>query len=383
MGGGAGTVINGLVVALLEKGHDVVVLADLGDEVYLRQWEQHHRDRSAKRTTTGTYPGKLHAFHVQQMLEEAQVPIPSSPSIFLQKSRSFAQALRWIYHHHVAFDIVECFDYAGVAFELLRTNVGVDVNAVDQTTGVGSYLPSTVGVAVRMHGSLQLIDQSEGRESPPDVITERSLMYLQEQMGYAGADLLFCQTSFMIPRIAEYYRVPEQRIQLAPPPLEAILDYVDEPFEQIKRTVPATWATSAAHHPTFLVYGRMQAVKGLDTIVLAALALLQSSSSSSDDDARRPYAAGVHFYFVGPDTRLVDDPDTWTSDYLKALIEPKELMSHFTFRTEPIDRLELARLSRHCYAAIFASQFETFNMVFFVGCGGGGVGGGRRMDPYS
>lgn len=312
---------------MLESGHDVVVLADFGAE-YLKEWEIYRRKSKFK--------GTLYVRHVSTVLQRQEVH--RSNSIFMTKSRSFALALKLVYDE-VPFDIVECFDYAGVAYELLRRKELVK----------DDYLPRNVMISIRFHGTLQLIDRAEKNEVDITVPSERSMMYLQERFSIYSADLLFCQTKFMISKLAAEYGANEKELLYAPAPLESILETVDEANSQLE--IAPTWHKSF----DFLIYGRFQLVKGLETIVMAAISLLRGKAQQSD--LNNP----IRFLFVGPD-QYSEDHRMLASAYLESLI-PTDLKKYFVFYPKPINRTELVAYSRKVRAAIFASKFETLNLA--------------------
>ena len=326
--GGAGVVINGLVMDLLQHGHDVVVLADFDDGA-LQEWKLHHSHRE--------FRGRLRVFHVPSLLQSSVSAIHiESKSIFLKKTRQFARALQEAYRR-VPFDIVECFDYAGACYELLRTR---DV-----------YLPADVRIVIRMHGTLQLIDRAEKKEItqfyPP---SERSLMYLQEQYGINAADALFVQSRFSVSKLAQNYNLQGKELTIAPAPLNSVLHYVDEAIERVqKERVDREFSENDR---VFLIYGRFQLVKGQEDVVHAAIQLLTQHPFS----AIRP-----KFLFVGPDV-YDETKGKMASEYLQSLVPPR-LQDNFLFRPNPIDRDLLVRYTRQMYAAIFASHFEALNLA--------------------
>src|SRR5690606_18522030 len=108
------------------------------------------------------------------------------------------------------FDLVECFDYAGVAYELLRA----------QADPSRRYLPAEVTVAVRVHGTLQLIDQAEDVVSPD---LERRVMYLMEHYSLLTADVVFCQTAILQKYVSVAYGIHPNALTPAPPPMDVIL----------------------------------------------------------------------------------------------------------------------------------------------------------------
>jgi hypothetical protein len=93
-------------------------------------------------------PSLLHSvFHLDTL-----APLKLSelhPNIFITKAQQFADGLKAL-HSQKPFDIVEFHEYAGPALEAVRL-LGTQY----------SYLPPSVKVVLRVHGSLQLIDTAE------------------------------------------------------------------------------------------------------------------------------------------------------------------------------------------------------------------------------
>ena len=339
-GGGAGVIINGLVVALLRRGHDVVVLAHMAPE----QVAAYRAAHAAAAAALG-YAGTLTVYGVDELLEGAApaVAVAPSPNIFLHRSRKFARALALAYAR-TPFDLVECFDYAGVAYELLRARAD---------PAAAPYLPPEVVVAVRVHGTLQLIDQAEDA-APTE---ERRLMYLMEQYGIVGADLVLAQTPVLRRYVSAAYGLHPNAVTLAPPPMDVILGYVDAAAAAAEAAgeIP-TWPGSR----TFLIYGRLQLVKGLETVVRAAVLLLQRLER--EPGAEDAAAAPVRFRFLGVD-QWDTEHDCLTSAYLRSLV-PREHQDAFELLVDqPADRAALVRHAASVHAAIFASAFETFNLA--------------------
>ena len=132
-------------------------------------------------------------------------PPQPSVSLFLSRSRELAVAARAAYAL-TPFDVLEVFDFGGAAFELLRSRrPRTAVDACDITEPGLPYLPASVPIVVRAHGSLQLIDLAEAADlrggeddEPTPSIT---LMYRMEQYALAAADAVFV----LSPALAEYY----------------------------------------------------------------------------------------------------------------------------------------------------------------------------------
>ncbi|KAI9136188.1 hypothetical protein BKA69DRAFT_207333 [Paraphysoderma sedebokerense] len=212
-------------------------------------------------------------------------------------------------------------------------------------TSSSSICTSKVLITVRLHGTLQLIDQSENAIA--EHTAERKLMYLQEQYALESADILWCQSTFMKRFYSTVYGLNDDNMVLSHPPMMQIL----RPFEELLNSTNPITLEVSSDHPVFLVYGRMQLVKGLETIVSGVIDLLLKSSKLK----------GGRFIFAGPDTVLLKRRIS-TSQYLQSLI-PRNLTHHFQFVLHPLTRKDLVQMSRKVRAAVFASDFETFNLA--------------------
>jgi hypothetical protein len=78
--------------------------------------------------------------------------------LFLQRAGVFAEAVGAAYER-APFDLVEFFDYAGVAYDVVRRLRRWQESAA---TSRAPLLPPHVPIVVRLHGTVQLIHQSEG-----------------------------------------------------------------------------------------------------------------------------------------------------------------------------------------------------------------------------
>lgn len=340
--GGAGVVIAALVLELLSVGHAVTVLAYMGCNE-AAAWARDARQQaaaelSAAHAQTGAEipPSDvpLRVVCVPKLLADeprARAELASMKrldnNLWLVRAREFAVASRLLYEE-APFHVLEAFDYAGIAFELLRDRVrrsstreaataaaalsDVSTVAVVQSpgsllydycdasasggghgpsfpsrSGRSAYIPGHVTIAVRAHGTLQLIDQAEGAVAamakrkasgasavlsvvgggsgggsgsssgsssagssslavhtslglegfapthedafaPSD--PQKALMYRMEQFALAAADVVLAQSEAMRETYVRAYglRMHADRVVLAPPPMRRILFPLDE-----------------------------------------------------------------------------------------------------------------------------------------------------------
>lgn len=180
-------------------------------------------------------------------------------------------------------------------------------------------------------------------------------MYLQEQLAIQATDFLFCQTEVMMSQLSKHYNISINTIKLAPVPMNTILRYVDESMNSVK-DLPFNWSEQRR----ILIYGRLQLVKGLHTVIEAAVQFLRDYVENDNIEIAQTVEM-IEFFFVGPDI-WADEHGMWTSYYLKQLI-PDEYADRIVIKASPINRNELAKLSRSAYASIFASTFESLNLA--------------------
>jgi glycosyltransferase involved in cell wall biosynthesis len=261
--------------------------------------------------------------------------------------------------------VVEVFDFNGAAFELLR-----DRRARERAAGAGgrcrdgalaedgapAHLPPAVPILVRAHGTIQLIDRAEaaaggggaggGRVDPRD-----ALVYRMEQYCLAAADGVLAQSPAMAAYYARAYRLPARQVLLAPPPMARIL----APFAAVRAgPAAAAAAVELPQPPLFLVLGKLQRVKGTETVA-AALALLH---------ARRP-EADFRAEFIGGDAHCTVHQQRTSACVAAAL--PPALRPRVTLAGEKprsaLPALLADAIARGAVAAVAASSFETFCMA--------------------
>jgi len=335
--GGAGVVIASMAEALLDQGYQVHILAQM-DADALATW---HRSLGKHR-----HFGSLFAHHLPTVIRGHTV-VPSK-SEFVQRSREFALGLGLLHRQH-PFERVEVFEYAGVGYELLRQRLA------DVALSSFTYLPASVIISARIHGSLQLIDQGE-RFIGPLVPRDVKQMYLMEQYCLATADVLLAPSSATLDLYAAVYSLDKSRMAVAPPPMQHILAAASQKT-LTTTTITTTTAKGDRCAPegfsspktTFVVLGRLQMVKGIEHVVRAAVSLLLLDPSSID----------VVFY--GSDVKS-SVHNRMASEYLKSLIPTYAMHQHILF-CPPLQRSELRRVVAHSRAAIVASEFEAFNLV--------------------
>ncbi len=297
--GGAGVVIAALAEALAAAGNTVHVLADIPPEEVAR-YAEILRQRGIEGVTA-------HA------LVEVEPSAPGGSTIFQAKSAHFRAGLYRL-ASRIHFDLVEFFEYAGPAFDTVTLRA--DDDALSGTE-----------LAVRIHGSLGMIDQVEGAVH---VSTERHAMYRMEEWALRLADAVIAPIESIGEQYRQIYGFDLARMRLCPPPMEALLKELGQPAEH------------DASATDVVFYGKLQAVKGCEVFVDAAVLLADA----------RPQ---LGFALVGPDTH---DAHGSMRAQLEARI-PEPLRPRFHF-VPFIQRSQLRELASRALCAVVPSRAESF-----------------------
>jgi glycosyltransferase involved in cell wall biosynthesis len=302
--GGAGVFLAGAARLLSRAGFQVTVVCDFP------AWEVEAAQRGLDAEDLG--PGTVRTVCVPTLLQ-GWTPPPGSH--FEQKSAGFAEALRRLYLQE-AFDLVEFPEYGGVALATL------------QAREAGTF--PRVPVVCRLHGSLELIERAEG--SPSDRV--QTAMHAAEAQAMRRCDGLLSPSPSLGQLYARHYGLEPARLISSPPPMEILLQGLR----------PEPRLPDPAH---FMLFGKLQEVKGVDTFAQAGVALIGMNR-------------GVRWRFtlVGRDTYCARHRHP-VSRCLDALI-PGELKRECFEFVPFVDRQKLSRLTRTVQAAVVPSRFETF-----------------------
>ncbi|HEY3445912.1 MAG TPA: glycosyltransferase family 4 protein [Myxococcales bacterium] len=301
--GGCGVVVDALARRLAAAGDRVTVLGDM-PERELQEWQAWARQQ-------GMDEKSIAVAHLPSLAAQ-----PEGSSLFAAKSRQFAEGLRALFERD-PFDLVEFHEYAGVAFEALR-----------QHRRAGWFAPARL--AVRIHGSLELIDREEGTAQPT---SERAAMFLMERYALRAADVVLSPSEGMGRHYARLYDLLAETVRVAQPPMDLLLP---------------KWTraqTNGAGHD-LLVFGKLQEIKGCDLVAEAASSLFL-------EEPRLP----GRILFVGSDVPCQRHGRP-TSECVKALIAPA-VRERFEFRAH-LDRAELPALVGRVRAGVIASRYESF-----------------------
>ncbi len=335
--GGAGTLIYNTTRLLVSKGHRVLVLVDCDPTSF----QKLHAD------WFGTPCGENATFYsLDHLCEDLRGAPDDFDSIAIRKSIRLDHALRKLTAMHVV-DLIELYDYCGHGFHYLSRPE--------------SERPV---VAVRLHGTIELVE----RRTRAPLTSDRIWQYPMERAQIALADaLLVSGRRYYDDEVQPLYRNTDPDKVLVSPPVHLPIGTVDY--------------DNQANDVVF--YGRLSALKGLDTFLRAAAIALQ-------DDGFREWLG--RFVVVGPEENV---SKALSPTYLRALLPPAQRHRVvFTGRqTHPqlLGRLQSAafacfpaRIESFCYAAhevhtagmpLIVNRIATFedyftdggNAVFFDG----------------
>ncbi len=172
--GGAGVLVAGAVRALAKAGFRCTVVCDFPDGEIAAAQQQWVKE--------GFEPNVLRAVSVRELVD--LVP-PRPEHFFYDKSAMWARAMKAL-HARDPIDVIEFPEYAGMGY----------VTLVERLRG--SPLDG-VTIAVRIHGSLEFIDQVERLQT---VESARHRMYRMERTGMRLADVLLTPSD----SLGEFYR---------------------------------------------------------------------------------------------------------------------------------------------------------------------------------
>ncbi len=248
--GGAGFLVFNLARALLVEGHEVILLLNMSKADYARFTSTDCRllDGGAK----------LRSYHVDALCAGQKLKESDFLSRYTWEAYRYDAACRQVYELEKP-DIIEFVDYCGPAYYALNAKL----------CGL-SYQETRL--VVRLHGPLELIDQSTAYQA---LDFDRFTAYALER---------------------QCFRLAEATLYATPSFLEAYYDRQAEPWfgEAVYAPPPTgsfpTRPSEALGANIMLFYGRLFAWKGPERFVDAALSLLASQPESD-----------WQFYLVGYD----------------------------------------------------------------------------------
>jgi hypothetical protein len=255
----------------------------------------------------------------------------------LVRSQVVAMALAQL-HRVWPFDLAEFPDYGGYAFDTLKSS---------------AYIPETVVIAVRVFGSLQLYDRGESLNVP---ISERRLVYVNEQISLLTADLLICPSDSCRDLMSPTYGIPRTEILVAkvvPSLLPLFASSNNVPDAQRAVSPNKQVFARSDKNQEFLIYGDLD-VNALASTYLPTLFELVRNQGSV---YRR-----LHFHitpcpsFAGSSQSL--------SQLIDGIIAPN-YASYFSFDCS-IDADTMVRLSRIAAVIFLPSPTMNINIPAFA-----------------
>ena len=316
--GGAGVLITALAFAHLKAGNNVILLIDLPHNL-LVAWKQRF---SKNHPSLG---GHLSLYALENIANQGK-----EEDEFMRKSTQWAHGVKAVYNI-APFDMVEFFEYAGAAFEVINCR--------------SEYLPQEVKIVVRIHGSLMLIDLASDMLLHKQKLSSlsnsfqplRQRMYFMEKFSLQNADLIIAPSQSMGKLYQSSYQMRRDNLVIGPPCMQEML-------LQLKNGALMENDVAVLPPPNLLFYGSLQMVKGVSLIVDAFLSIIKMKKYRH-----------AQMIFVGID-RICPSKDG--ACLLKDVEE--KFRSNFRFYTKRVERKSLGKFQNLVRAAILPSMFETF-----------------------
>lgn len=305
--GGCGVFLSNTARKLLFEGHEVIFLLDI-------QAPDFDQFNLVDRIRLPNFEN-CRAYQLDELAPHKGFDQYHFPTLFEYQSYRFHVGLQAVCELENP-DMVEFFDYCGVAYSSLNAKVA----------GV-SY--QGIPLNIRLHGSMELIDRVQ-----PEYFHdfERFVMYNLEHHALRLAEtVLYPSKIYLSDAYLPFYEKWFGRLIQSQPPL------VNLPLSQ--RNLP--------DKDIILFYGRLATVKGVDRFVDAAVVYLRDS-----DNPRR------RFYLVGYDSYLFSKTRKSYKEYLLKKI-PNDLQKYFTF-TGQLSWQELSELLPKVLFAVIPSHYESF-----------------------
>lgn len=306
--GGAGFLIYNLSHALLYEGHRVILVLDLSKADFDR-FQQGDRLNLPN-------PQNCISYRLADLCTGLALKEKDFLSRHTWDAYRIDAACRQVYQGEQP-DLIEFVDYTGQSYYAL----------VAKVCGL-AYEKSHL--AVRLHGSVELIDSSAPAK-PVDF--DRYTAYALERASWRLAESrLVAAPSYINVSYREDYPTPFGDFRLSPPPLLSYPTYQE----------PSPYAR------VVLFYGRLSNNKGADLFLEAALRFLAANPQTE-----------LQFALAGADSMEPPTPE-WGNyqEYLESKIQPS-LRNHFRF-TGHLRRDELQALLAQVKFSVIPSYFESF-----------------------
>ncbi|RAP61032.1 hypothetical protein A6B37_21985 [Achromobacter sp. HZ01] len=305
--GGCGALLHNVAVQLLQSGSRVVFLLDVDADVFAR----FDRDERLKLPN----PQNCVAYRVADVCGDHLLPRENFSSWYEWRSYVLNVAALKV-HELERPSLIEFFDYHGVAYY-----------ALCEKLALGGY--EGARIAVRYHATIEAMDRVDLTNS---LHPELYLLYSLERAALALADTVIVPSESVSRRsLADLYPTIAARQTVAVPPLQKTLN---------KRG-------SDGVENGILFYGRLFSIKGVDTLVDAAVLWMRQRPDLAPD-----------FYFVGGDSKQPPDGCGLYAEYMRRRIPP-DLRGRFHILGH-LSHDETEALLEKVRFAVFPNRAESF-----------------------
>ncbi len=304
--GGAGVFVRAATLRLLEDGHSVVLLLATPRSV--------HRDFLSHEHATLPNSSRCRAYLATDLAARRELGLGRA----LTDSIHLADALGELLTRERP-DLVEFVDFAGPAWASLS-----------RSRGMANRPP----IAVRLHGTLQVIDQHAASRF---VDRERSAMYALERQALALADVVLAASrEYAQDCAARGLPIAMERVRISTPPVT--------PLPMTIASGPESGPALGSTRDTVLFLGRLMPAKGVDRFIAAGVTLLRE----------RPE---LRLELIGPDDH--DSPVGMSfAQHLRSLV-PEDLLDRVRFAGALSHAQIGERLARVLFA-VFPNRTESF-----------------------
>jgi glycosyltransferase involved in cell wall biosynthesis len=249
---------------------------------------------------------------LDELVPEGALPVAN---VFPRNTQRFADALEMLARTR-PIDLIEIPEYSSLAYATLKLRRQRGRLAAQR-------------LVIRAHGSLELIDH---HEAYGDHGLERRLVYTMERYVLRHAETLLMATPATHAYYNRFYEMDRPALVSPPPPDPA---------------PPPAPARRPEAEDGVLFVGKLQAVKGADLFVRAAVRWLEAGAPPA-----------VRFRLVGSDTQPAGRS---YRAFLETLV-PESLRARFEFLGH-LPPAEVVALARRARVAVVPSRFESYCYV--------------------